>query len=672
MPPLLHKPALTTQLHAQQLAQRWQALRLPLAGALALLAAALLAAWVAHGASLNAGVRDLQDSAVRRLDTVAVALDTALARFDYLPALLETTPAVMALLGRPEDAALRDEANRTLVRINAIAGADMLFVLDAQGNARAAADWDQPVTTVGHNYSYRPYMQGALATGRGRFFGVGATSRIPGYFLSYALRSGDQLLGVATVKVNLDGAERAWATQAGEMLVSDERGVVILSSRADWKFSALRPLTAAEKAEVRAQKPYPPEPPLLPWAQGNITPHTGQQVLLDGVAHLVTTRALPAQRWQMQALDPLAPAQQRARNQAWMAGLATAVAGLLAMAAWQSRRAAMNKLATQAALQAAHDMLETRVAERTQQLSAANASLAAEIETRKAVEQNLHDTQHELVHAAKMAVLGQISAGLAHELNQPLAALRTLSDNAVVLIDKQRLPETRANLERISHLVGRLGELTRRLKTFAHKPGDRAVPTPLGAAVANAHALLAERMRRLNVAFVLDIEPGTPPALADPAQVEQVLVNLMVNALDAMAQAPVKRLCVQAGRVQDGSQDPGSRVQITVSDTGPGIADAMRPRLFEAFSTSKAPGVGLGLGLMISRRIVRSFGGELSALPGSRCPQAGAPAAGTEDSSQRDAGPWPGAGFCVELPAATAAVVSPQPSPEPTVATPTA
>ncbi len=137
----------------------------------------------------------------------------------------------------------------------------------------------------------------------------------------------------------------------------------------------------------------------------------------------------------------------------------------------------MQKLAAQAALERAYASLEQRVDERTQELRGANESLAAEVETRKAVEQNLRQTQAELVHAARMAVLGRVSAGLAHELNQPLAALRTLSDNAVLLMDKQRLPETRGNLERISQIVGRLGEITRRLKTFAHRPGDRAVPT---------------------------------------------------------------------------------------------------------------------------------------------------------------------------------------------------
>ena len=616
-----------------RLAQRLLALRLPLIGALVLLLVSGAVAWLAYVVSLNAGVRDLQDSAVRRLDTVATALATALARFDTLPALLETTPAVMALLARPDDPVLRDAANRMLVRINAIAGADMLFVLDAAGNAQAAADWDQPQTTVGHNYTYRPYMQGALATGRGRFFGVGATSGVPGYFLSYALRGGDRTLGVATVKVNLESAERAWAAQAGEMVVGDERGVVILTSRPEWKFRALRPLTDAERAQVKAERPYPADAPPVPWVRGDDPVSSGQRVMIDGADQLVTTRALPQPRWQMQALDPLGPAQARARNQAWLAALASAVAGLLAMAAWQSRRAAMQKLATQAALQDAHDTLEARVQRRTHELSSANSSLAAEIETRKAVEQSLHDTQAELVHAAKMAVLGQVSAGLAHELNQPLAALRTLSDNAAVLIDKQRLPETRANLERISHLVGRLGELTRRLKTFAHKPGETALPTPLAATVAQAQGLLADRLRRLGVTLTVDIPADTPPVLAEPMQLEQVLVNLMVNAVDAMSHAERRHLHIVA-RTLPAADGCGARVQVEVSDTGPGIDAAMRPRLFEAFATSKPAGAGLGLGLMISRRIVRSFGGELLALP-----------------AAADAG----ARFCIELPAAGAA-----------------
>lgn len=333
----------------------------------------------------------------------------------------------------------------------------------------------------------------------------------------------------------------------------------------------------------------------------------------------MTQRDLDAPRWRVQLLDSLAPLQQRARVQALVAALAAAVTVLLAMAAWQSRRAALDKLASRAALQAAHDSLETRVAERTLELSRANASLAAEVETRKAVEQDLRDTQQELVHAAKLAVLGQVSAGLAHELNQPLAALRTLSDNAIVLMDKQRLADTRGNLERISQTVGRLGELTRRLKTFAHKPGTQPVPTPVRAAVLNAQALLAERLRRSGVTLTVDIEPETLAAQAEPSQLEQVLVNLLANAVDALAgdtrrDAPPRQAWLRgwAG---------AGRVWLELRDNGPGIAPTMRERLFEPFWTSKPAGAGLGLGLMISRRIVRGFGGELTAseAPGGGC-----------------------------------------------------
>ncbi len=594
----------------QQAARRTPWLRLGRAGLLAaaaLAAVALAAAWLAHVVALNNGMNALHEASQRRLETVAAELGGLVSRFEYLPALLETTPAVTRLLAAPADKALREQANLALNRINAVAGADMVFVLEPGGTALAAADWDQPATPVGHNYAYRPYMTQALKEGRGRFFGIGATSGRAGYFLSYALRdAGERTLGVATVKVDLEPALRNWAGNPGELLIADERGVVLLATQRGWAFRALHPLSAEQRAAVLHEKAYDPDPALLRWQPLEPGPGTSWRVEVEGVEHLATTRELPALRWQMRALDPLAPVQAAARNAAWMAALAAAVAFLGATAAWLSRRAALQKLAAQEALKQANDTLEARVTERTQQLSDANATLAAEVEHRKAAEASLRETQQELVHAAKLAVLGQISAGLAHELNQPLAALRTLSDNAVVLMDKQRLDDTRGNLVRISQMVGRLGELTRRLKTFAHKPGDHAVPTPLAAAVANAQALLADRMRRNGVQFEAELPAAAPWVLADPTLLEQVLVNLLANAVDATSRAPERRIRLQARR-------DGARVFVTVSDTGSGIAPEIAPHLFEPFATSKPPGAGLGLGLMISRRIVGSFGGTLTA-----------------------------------------------------------
>lgn len=595
-------------LHQAALRTPW--LRLGRAGVLAaaaLAAVALAAAWLAHLVALNNGMNALHEASQRRLETVAAELGGLVSRFEYLPALLETTPAVTRLLAAPGDKALREQANLALNRINAVAGADMVFVLEPGGTALAAADWDQPATPVGHNYAYRPYMTQALKDGRGRFFGIGATSGRAGYFLSYALRdASERTLGVATVKVDLEPALRNWAGSPGELLIADERGVVLLATQRGWAFRALHPLSAEQRAAVLHEKAYDPDPALLRWQPLEPGPGTSWRVEVEGVEHLATTRELPALRWQMRALDPLAPVQAAARNAAWIAALAAAVAFLGVTAAWLSRRAAMQKLAAQEALKAANDTLEARVTERTQQLSDTNATLAAEVEQRKTAEASLRETQQELVHAAKLAVLGQISAGLAHELNQPLAALRTLSDNAVVLMDKQRLDDTRGNLVRISQMVGRLGELTRRLKTFAHKPGDHAIPTPLAAAVANAQALLVDRMRRNGVQFDSELPAPAPWVLADPTLLEQVLVNLLANAVDATARAPERRIRLAAWR-------DGARVLVSVSDTGSGIAPEIAPRLFEPFATSKPPGAGLGLGLMISRRIVGAFGGTLTA-----------------------------------------------------------
>lgn len=573
-------------------------------GVVALLLSALAFALV-HGVASALGLHRLQESALRRLDVGIVALDRTVARVRYLPALLQTTPEVQALLAAPDDRRLRQRASAVLARINAIVGTDMLFVLRPDGLSIAASDYGAPTSTYGHFYDFRPYLQQALATGRGSFFGIGMTTRSPGYFLSYALREGDRTLGVAAAKVDLEPAAGAWAPMPGDMLLVDHRGVVILSTREPWRFHALAPFDAAARAEILAERPYSADLPLLAWAGGLLVDGQTRKVRIgDDGDYLMTARAVPGFGWQMIAVDSLGPLQSSALTQALLAAALTAVAWLLAVAAWQSRQAAMQKLAAQAQLQAAHDSLDHRVQQRTQELRTAVDSLAAEIETRKAIERSLRATQSELVHAGKMAVLGQISAGLAHEFNQPLAALRTLSDNAAALLDKQRPDETRRNLERISQIVGRLGEVTRRLKTFAHKPGDEAVPTPLAAAAANVAGLLAERLRRDGVHLEVTIEPPQLAVMADPAAVEQVLVNLVVNALDAMAASPVRRLRLQAAAMPP-------RVRIAVTDTGPGVDPAMMARLFEPFATSKPRGAGLGLGLPISQRIVRDFGGDI-------------------------------------------------------------
>lgn len=554
----------------------------------AVAAAALVAAaaYAGHRLTLQAGLARLQEAAVHRLDMLTTGLDADLLRFDYLPALLEMTPAVPALLDTPSDRTLRDTVNRYLNGVNATAGAEMLYVLDAGGVSLAASDWDQPGTTIGQDLSFRPYVVQAMQRGRGSFYGVGITSRRPGYYLSYALRRGERTRGLVTVKVDIERAEQAWRKVPGDALLVDERGVVILSTRENLKYRPLEPLSAAQRAEVERSRPYGSgalQP--LPWAVTSALSASTQLVALDGVAYLASSRALQHAPWRLITLDDPEPERVVARYAAVTAGSAMAVLLLAGLAWGERRRAVRQKLANQAALQAAHDNLESTVVARTEQLRAA---------------------QSELIHSGKLAALGQMSAGMVHELNQPLTALRTLSDSAAILLDQDRHDDVRANLRRITGTVDRLGRLTSRLKTFAHKSDAPLAPVLLARSVADAQALLGAELKDRKVGLEVDIEPASLSVLAEESAIGSVIINLMRNAIDAMQDQPRPVLEIRA-RAQ------GERTAITVSDNGSGIRADILTKLFEPFVTSKPAGAGLGLGLVISAQLVRAVGGTLEA-----------------------------------------------------------
>jgi two-component system C4-dicarboxylate transport sensor histidine kinase DctB len=307
----------------------------------------------------------------------------------------------------------------------------------------------------------------------------------------------------------------------------------------------------------------------------------------------------------------MAPARVAARYAAITASLAMAVLLLAAVTLWQRRRAVRQKLASQTALQAAHDSLESLVVARTAQL---------------------HAAQSDLVHAGKMAALGQMSAGMVHELNQPLTALRTLSDSAGILLDHDRRDEVRGNLQRISGMVDRLARLTSRLKTFAHKSDLPPQPVALTRSIADAQALLGAELKERDIRVELDVRPAELSVMADEAAIGSLLSNLMRNAIDAMQGSPQRVLRIVA-------HIDGARAIMTVTDTGPGIRADILARLFEPFVTSKPAGAGLGLGLVISAQLVRAAGGTLRASnrdEGGACFTVDLPSATPQEQSQRE------------------------------------
>lgn len=562
-------------------------LRLLLRGAISC-ALVALASWFGYTVAFHQGLNRLHTAAEQRLAVEAARVDGYLSRFEYLPSLLETSPSVFRLLDTPNDPALQQAVSLYLKSINLLAGAENLYVLSVGGQTLAAADFDQPGTPFGTDLSYRPYVSDAVTRGRGRFFGVGITSARAGYYLSYALTSEGARRGIATVKVNLEALEREWRNTESDILLVDERQVTILASRDEWRFRPLVPLSSEVREGISRSKPYgSSELKPLGWTYSTELQGGTRVSTETGSAYRMGERPVNANLWRLVLLDDETPTKQTALTIGALSGLAS-IAALLAFGLLEQRRREIKqRLASQAALQAANDMLEVRVQARTSELRAA---------------------QDELVHAGKLAALGQMSAGIVHELNQPLAALQTAADNAVLLVDRGSIGDARGNLVRIGELIRRLGRLTGQLRLFAYKSSSALQPVSIESALIEVLKLFASRIKEAGAEVSTEIEPSLS-VLADQTRLEQLLCNILGNALDAVESVERKSIIIRAAA----DPEQASRCRITISNNGPVIAPDVLERLFEPFVTTKPAGKGLGLGLMISNHIARSFGGELQA-----------------------------------------------------------
>ncbi|MEN8130007.1 MAG: ATP-binding protein [Pseudomonadota bacterium] len=266
------------------------------------------------------------------------------------------------------------------------------------------------------------------------------------------------------------------------------------------------------------------------------------------------------------------------------------------------------------ALRQARDELELRVQLRTADLVQTNERLGQEIEGHRRTEETLHQTQDELIQAAKLAGLGQMSTAISHELNQPLSAIRSYADNARTLLDHQRMDDAHWNLAQISELTGRMAQIIKQLKLFARKAPEQSVAVPLHAVFADALGLLDSRIKQDEIQVTKEMPPEELFVLGDMIRLEQVFINLISNAVQAMSNAKQRLLVIHTDVNEN-------RVRVTLRDTGPGIPQAHLSQIFDPFFTTKEAGQGLGLGLAISYRIIHGMGGTIKAA---NHPQGGA------------------------------------------------
>lgn len=557
---------------------------------------------------LDSRLQDQQRTGAKRLEFFTLTLDAVLTRHEVLPGVLGLERQLSALLDSPDDANRR-AANSFLEAAAATAQVTAAYLIDDTGLTLAASNWNQKASFVGRNYSFRPYFIDGLDGRLGRFYGIGVTSGEAGYFLASQIRTARGARGVIAVKVTLEGFEEAMRQSGETVLLADQDGVVFLSSVPEWKYRVLGPLSASARERFRQTRQYG-DAPLLPISGHDavIAPYGTVSLTRGGTTrdYAVINHPMGPLGWQMLMLvDP-----QEAHRAAFTGALVVTLSGglLLALAVqWDlRRRRRRDRRVAEARLSAANAALEGRIAQRTLALSDANAQLERKVAELKNAEAIVRETQDKAVQAGKLAVLGQLSAGMSHELNQPLTALLTLSSNASQLLSQGRIPETRENLQLISEVAARMGRTITQLKAFARKSSTEPGRVHVFNAVSQA-AMLVEA-RRDELSATIDKDEVSPDlwVRADETRLAQVLVNLLRNGLDEVAGLPTRQIDVSAERLD-------RRVIVRVRDSGPGIAPDVQPHLFEPFFTTKPAGEGLGLGLALSLGIVESMGGRLQA-----------------------------------------------------------
>lgn len=573
-------------------------------------AAILLAGLVGFAGALaeRRAAYDLARQAQGSAALHAAVLRSELAKHRSLPFVLAQDPDVAATLQSADPRGV-DALNRKLETLSSGTRAAVIYVLNAKGMTIAASNWRQPTSFVGSDYSFRPYFKDARQNGVAELFALGTVSRRPGLFMSRRVEGADDPLGVVVVKVEFETLEAEWSNSE-PAFATDPNGVVLVTSIPAWRFSTLTPLPREEQARLRAEHRFGDAPFTVLSAAP--PPRIGAPAALTEVnvpgederRYMAASVDLGASGWRVFTFTPVGGALNTAvtgaRATALLVGL---VAIALATAFLRWRGQASVKAARE---EAARRELEARVAERTAALRETNQRLTVEMEERRRAEAHVHLMQDELIQSNKLATLGQIAAGVAHEINQPVAAIRAYADNAAVFLDRADQQTARANLGLIAGLTDRIGLITDELRAFARKTGGSPAPVSVREVVDGALLLMGPRLRQQGVRVVRDVTDEAARVMAERFRLEQVLVNLLQNALEALESAsePEIAVLVLVKRAQ---------VRIIVTDNGPGVADEAVKTLFTPFATTKAR--GLGLGLVISRDIVAEFGGELFLEP---------------------------------------------------------
>lgn len=468
-------------------------------------------------------------------------------------------------------------STRRLISFVEEIGAASLMLLDIDGRTVAATDRNR----LGSSHRAEPYFVDAVRSNATIFTAAQRETGGYGFFYSRRVQSGSEVLGVIAVEVDLQKFGRAWAGISDAVIVTDSTGSIILTTEPRWQgrteeeaLVRQTPENAIQRA-IQATADWTQLPPDA-WLQG------------EAVMRLETR--IPFRGWRMASFTTYASVRERVNGVLALEIMGFAI--LLALSFYAlSRRTALRMALFQ---------------RESAELRTLNVALQREIAERKRVQETLAVAEQTLEQSSKLAALGEMSAAVSHELNQPLAAMKTYLAGARLLLRRNRQEEALSSFGRIDDLIERMGGITRQLKSYARKGQEAFSPVDMGDALASSLSMMEPQLRQRHVQISRIVPDNPVQVMGDRLRIEQVMVNLLRNAIDATKSeaSPKVEIILSAGET----------ATLSVRDNGPGIEDL--DQLFEPFYTTKQPGDGVGLGLAISSGIVNDLGGRLTARNG--------------------------------------------------------
>lgn len=557
----------------------------------AIVVTCLLVASGSYRALFSVGVDTEGAQRLDHLGALSQSLGATLRKYEELPLVVAQDPRIrMALTDSGKNLAL-NEANRYLETINQILGTETIYAMNEHGLTLVSSNWNKADSYVGDNYAFRPYFSDAIQKGTGRFFGIGVASGKPGYYIAYPIKKEERIIGVVTIKIAISEILNQAAEENSTLLVTNEDGIVILSTDNRYLYQSTQTLPVDVLERIVRTRQFANQPlTRLDFHGASFSlQRDGLPQLLVGDRYLAQAVPLGSHGWQIVQISDTDAARVNALALAAAISFGLAFVLITLLNFWNRRQDRREKAKIYADI-------DRQIAVHTQSLT----DKVSELEKAESV---LRQTRDEAVQAGKMAVLGQMAAGITHELSQPLSAIQLYAGNTRKLIDAGRYDIAADNVTHINDLVARMGSILSELKSLYRNDPTQIEAVSLGQVIRNSLVVMNPFLEKSGIKLTLQVEDTK--VLATQGKLEQVFVNLISNAVDVLSQNPHGKICIDAQRT-------GSDVIVRLGDNGPGIAQEKLSLLFEPFFTTKPSGQGLGLGLAITRFIVDAIGGKIS------------------------------------------------------------